>query len=440
MKNHPPKIALLHHAGGGNLGDDAIIDSVVANIRSRYPQAFIAAFSMNPEDTQKRHGIAAYPIRSFRWSMGYAAAAPQARSSNPLLAAGGKLLRKVQRTAREVAFWSRSFGRLRQFDTLVVSGGGQLTERSGPWGFPYALFVWSWMAKLAGVRLLYLNIGAGPLRHPLSCFFVRRSLAAASYVSFRDQPSKDLAAHVGYRGPGQVCPDNVYGASFAIPAPPQKSPGSLLVGIAPMSYPYCDPREHPSADLQRIYEDFLGKLGAFATGVSRQGFGVQLFGSDMGTDPEAIRDLEGLLTERYQLTPPSGAPVHSLEDLLGVISAMDIVVTCRYHGVVLAHLLNKPVLAIAHHPKVTALMEALGLSEYCVDIQDFSPERLEQLFASLVENREQVKVRMREVLADFRQQIAAQFDSLFCSPAASLLMPAGMSAAGSPSAENVPQG
>jgi polysaccharide pyruvyl transferase WcaK-like protein len=42
---------------------------------------------------------------------------------------------------------------------------------------------------------------------------------------------------------------------------------------------------------------------------------------------------------------------------------MDYVVTCRLHGVIFAHLLNKPVLTIAHHPKVTELMAALGLSE-----------------------------------------------------------------------------
>jgi hypothetical protein len=39
--------------------------------------------------------------------------------------------------------------------------------------------------------------------------------------------------------------------------------------------------------------------------------------------------------------------------------------TCRFHGVIFAHLLNKPILAVARHPKVTELMVGLELSNYC---------------------------------------------------------------------------
>ena len=56
-------IGLLDHLGGGNLGDDATLQAVMQNIKSRWPDAKIVGLSMNPDDTQRRHGIAAYPIR-----------------------------------------------------------------------------------------------------------------------------------------------------------------------------------------------------------------------------------------------------------------------------------------------------------------------------------------------------------------------------------------
>jgi len=40
---------------------------------------------------------------------------------------------------------------------------------------------------------------------------------------------------------------------------------------------------------------------------------------------------------------------------------MDYVVTCRFHGVIFVHLLNKPILAVARHPKVAELMAGLEL-------------------------------------------------------------------------------
>ncbi|MGB9029754.1 MAG: polysaccharide pyruvyl transferase family protein, partial [Acidobacteriaceae bacterium] len=92
---------------------------------------------------------------------------------------------------------------------------------------------------------------------------------------------------------------------------------------------------------------------------------------------------------------------------------MDYIVTCRFHGVVLAHILNKPVLAISHHPKVADLMEALGLSQYCVDIRTFDPDRLADAFASLVDHTREIKSSMAASLAAYRAQAGAQFDLLF---------------------------
>src|SRR6516164_3045846 len=64
-------IGLLHHLGGGNLGDEATLDAVAYNIKRRWPTAEIVAFSMNPDDTARRHGIASYAIRRKVWRIGY---------------------------------------------------------------------------------------------------------------------------------------------------------------------------------------------------------------------------------------------------------------------------------------------------------------------------------------------------------------------------------
>ena len=42
------RIGLLHHMGGGNLGDDGTLDAVLQNIRSRWPDSEIVGLSMNP--------------------------------------------------------------------------------------------------------------------------------------------------------------------------------------------------------------------------------------------------------------------------------------------------------------------------------------------------------------------------------------------------------
>ena len=418
MAHKQTKIALLHHTGCGNLGDDAIIDVVVGNILQRWGNAEIAVFSMNPDDTAKRHGIPTYPIRRYRWDIGHESAAVDLSPS------GNRRLkdwfRKTKNSAihlpkalfAELAFLVASYRTLKTFDLLIVSGGGQLTERGGPWSFPYALFVWSRMAKRAGVKCIFLNVGAGPLNHPLSKFFVPRALRGADYVSFRDEQSQKLLYGLGFTGPCHVFPDNVY--SFET-GPIDVSPRDgdrLIVGIAPMPYPFCDLLRCPS-NPQAIQDDLIGKIATFASLLAKQSYALKLFGSDIEADPEAIEDLRTVLQNRHHISTPEYVPIESVSELLSRIAAMDYVVTCRFHGVVLAHLLNKPVLAIAHHPKVTDLMNALGLGKYCVDMRTFDPIRLIDTFEALVSETEAVKKSMAASVVNYRAKLAAQFDGLF---------------------------
>jgi polysaccharide pyruvyl transferase WcaK-like protein len=92
---------------------------------------------------------------------------------------------------------------------------------------------------------------------------------------------------------------------------------------------------------------------------------------------------------------------------------MDYVVTCRFHGVIFAHLLNKPVLALSHHHKVAALMQDIGLSEYCVDIRNFDLDLLTAKFKSLVSNSDRVKRLLAETQVCYKQALRVQFDGLF---------------------------
>jgi hypothetical protein len=75
VKQADTRIGLLHQVGGGNLGDDATLESVADGIRQRWSQAEIVVFSVNPADTEARHGIKSRPIRRNCWSIGYKSAA-----------------------------------------------------------------------------------------------------------------------------------------------------------------------------------------------------------------------------------------------------------------------------------------------------------------------------------------------------------------------------
>jgi len=177
--------------------------------------------------------------------------------------------------------------------------------------------------------------------------------------------------------------------------------------------PYCDPRVYPGEKDQAAYEDFITKFAHLSSWLVDHSYSLCFFGSDIGVDPLAIADLQTVLRNQLAARASRYNPIDSLHELLVVISATDYVVTCRFHGVIFAHLLNKPVLAVSHHPKVESLMKDLGLGNYCVDIRTCDPTLLAEKFSFLVSNADGIKRQMASRLGLYRSQLMSQFNQLF---------------------------
>jgi polysaccharide pyruvyl transferase WcaK-like protein len=423
------KIGLLNHMGGGNLGDDATQTVVMENIKKRWPESVLFGFSMNPPDTQARHGIPSFPIRRQTWDR-----TPRPENQAEVLkqrvktvvikyrtlfkllkAINTTLMRVPREVAQELLFLFKSLRIIRSFDLLIISGGGQLLDSwGGPWKFPYTIFKWVVLAKLSNVKCYFLDVGAGPLRHPLGKFFIRRALSLGDYASFRDEKSRELVQEIGFTGRAQVLPDCVYGLNgTALKGGFSGGQSEPVVGISPMAY--CDPRVYWEKD-QGVYENFIRTLALFGSWLIRNHHRLRLLSTDIWFDARTIEELKIALSSEVRPGIPDSIlhdPISTTEELLSQLHSLDYIITCRYHGVVFAHLMNVPVLALSHHLKVATLMNDLGLSEYCLDIRTFDLGLLKNTFLRLAGNRDHVKARMARTAADYKRRLTVQFDALF---------------------------
>jgi polysaccharide pyruvyl transferase WcaK-like protein len=178
---------------------------------------------------------------------------------------------------------------------------------------------------------------------------------------------------------------------------------------------YGDSRVYPEHD-RTVYDRLVHNLDLLGSWLIHNEYRIALFCSDIGVDPPAVKDLETRLRNCFDLSYVNSitvAPLKSGEDLLSDIASMDYVVTCRFHAVIFAHMLNRPVIAISHHPKIVALMDHLGLSEYCLDIHNCDINVLTEKFTSLVRNGPAIRRRMAEKLVNNQRELSAQFDELF---------------------------
>jgi polysaccharide pyruvyl transferase WcaK-like protein len=107
------------------------------------------------------------------------------------------------------------------------------------------------------------------------------------------------------------------------------------------------------------------------------------------------------------------APATSAEQLVAQLAGTDIVVATRFHNVLLALLLNKPVISISFHHKCASLMEEMGLSAYCHDINHMDAGRLIEQFQDLERNAEKLKPAIKQRVEQSRRALDEQYSVIF---------------------------
>lgn len=420
------KIGLLGPYGYGNLGDAAIQEAMIQNIRQRFPNAQIVGFSLNPQDTEARHKIPAYPITRppdrdwLRPDQTNLPRNPIQRLAHWLHYHPSPWLRKLERvlfrSPLELVLIYLAFAILKDFDYLAISGGGQLDDYwGGAWSHPYTLLKWSVLAKLRGAQLLFVSVGAGPIQASLSRRFFTWALSLADYRSYRDGESKAYMAKLGFQKHDPIYPDLAHSlpVEMALACVNPTNMATLVVGVGPMAY--FDPRVWPEQDSE-VYLCYLHKLADFVDWLLAQGYPVRFFPGDFHYDGLVIEDLIRLLPdaeERQARGQLIYEPVCTVDELLTQLAATDLVLTSRFHGVLLAHRIQKPVLALSYHQKIDTLMAAAGQSDYNLPIDNFDVETLRERFHLLTTNLENARAKIVCREEAYRAELEQQYERIF---------------------------
>ena len=418
-------VAIWGHYHGRNLGDDIVVAAIAQNLRDRVVDVDLVGISLDPADTRRRHGIPALPLRwtAERVDSTDAVAAMadslKARHSRllafgPAQLAGHAIRRGIEIArlmAHEPGFLVRSLQRLAGVDLIVVAGSGPVSDDwEGPWSHPYTILKWSLLARLSGIPFVFLAVGAGPIDRALSRIFLALSLRLASLISVRDKHSADVIRSMGIARPVPVMPD--LALSVEVPRLPERTKSDkLVIGLGPI--PYLDRRYWPTSD-DESYRSYVGKIASFAEQALADGHRLVLLYSQTLADPRVCDDVMAVLAQRGCAT--EGAverpEIFSIGDLFDAIARCDYVVAGRFHCILLPFLTGRPAVGIAYHPKTVALMEYLGQSQYCVDVDGFDAEELVRACGALESEREEAVERAVERLPHLQAQLSDHFDAL----------------------------
>jgi polysaccharide pyruvyl transferase WcaK-like protein len=87
---------------------------------------------------------------------------------------------------------------------------------------------------------------------------------------------------------------------------------------------------------------------------------------------------------------------------------LDVVVASRLHGVLLAIVSTRPVLALSHERKVRAAMNDAGVSDFCADLTTATGEQVTGMLLNLTDQLDAYAQRLREHVAEASNAIRQQ--------------------------------
>ena len=390
--------------GLGNFGNEVTLQAILYHLRSLLPNVEVCCICTHPAATATTHNIIAVPISRTvvkAWR-------PQNRVA--------RVLRSVFiGTPSELYRCFEALMALKRTDVLIIPGTGLLTDAYGlrGWG-PYNIFKWSLMAKICRCKLLFVSVGAGPIDSPVGRWLVTSALALADFRSYRDTATKEYLNSIG----AGVASDRVYpdlAFSIADEIAPKYAVSRRrrpVVGLGVMLY-----HGKLSSDItgESTYTAYLEQLVVFVKWLLTVNYDIRLLIGQLSDIP-VIAEFKALLKDRlgvYYEGRIIDDPILSVEDLLAQLAETDAVVGTRFHNILLALALNKPVISISFHQKCSSLMQDMGLQEYCQDIKRLNADQLIEQFCQLEKNAGHLREMIREKVAGCRKALDEQYSVIF---------------------------
>jgi polysaccharide pyruvyl transferase WcaK-like protein len=440
----PARIALLTPYAGTNLGDAAIQDAMIDGLRRRLPGAQFSAICLDTDAFVVRHGWSGFPLcatnRPFygmhssrsdprsagphldvplrsHWYRRSSDAAKTALKRAPRLARAFAALRGAARWARREADHAlEGYRFLRGHHLLVVSGGGQLDDEwGGPWGHPFSLLKWGFLARVAGVPFAFASVGVGKISTSTTRRWLAGALRLALYRSYREENTRRVASTLLPRASeDSVVPD----LALAVPLrgiEPDASVGTLargrrVVALSPIMYGKAG--YWPVEDANG-YERYISELSAVAAGLIRRDYFVVLAWSslrDRNAVPEIIRQVvaSGNRVSEQLFVPR----IETWHDLVSVLLSADLVIASRMHSIILSCVARKPTVAISFDPKVDWVMADLGQEDQVFGIHGFAAPQVLDAIGRLAGGPGGVLKQLDAARRDAIASCAAQYDAL----------------------------
>lgn len=320
------KIVLSGYYGFNNLGDEAVLESILNNIRQSFGELHITVLSANPEATERLYDVHA-----------------------------------VRRTCPVGVLKS-----LWACDVLISGGGSLLQDVTGRLSIFYYLALIA-LGKLMGKKVMIYSQGIGPIRKPFNRFLTKHILSRVDAITVREPNSRGDLVGIGI-DPHRIIitadpvislsPEEDADISAWISASKGFIPDAPLIGFA---FRGQDMAFGAAEKLVKV----ISRLRA------EQHANIFLIPYYSQQDKMVLDTLE-------QLADGLVIPVRRalcVDEMLALTAQLDVLVGTRLHSLIVSAICGTPMIAVSYDPKIEYFMETIERSVFA-DVRSFDPDLL----------------------------------------------------------------
>jgi len=351
------KVGITGSYGGLNLGDEAILQSIIAQLRRDLPQVEITVFSRDADDTKRRHGVErAVPVRKL---------------------SRAEVLPEIER-----------------LDLLIIGGGGILYDADARIYLREVA-----LAKEKQVPVMVYAIGAGPLDDRDVQKAVAESLEGVDLITVRERSAQQVLEHAG------VHREIVVTADPALLLKPEALPRGVLrteglegrrrlIGMSVREPGVAA----PDLDVSQ-YHSLLANAADFM---------VDRFDADVVLVPmeRSVLDTQHSHAVIAKMLRAQRASVlkgeYSSGQLLSLMGKFDFGLGMRLHFLIFAALQGTPFVALPYAGKVSGFLEALNLPAPPLNL--VNPGRLIAHLDESWDRRRSLRTRIQESLPPLQER------------------------------------
>ena len=294
-------IVLSGYYGFDNVGDEAILLSIITALRKQQPDVALTVLSNNPEKTAKTYDVQAVN----RWQL--------------------KEISKV----------------LKKADGLISGGGSLLQDQTGMKTIPYYCIIMR-IAKFHKTPVFVYAQGMGPINHPLSRMITKSTLNKVANITLRDEASKKLLEEIGVKGAMTLVPDPVMGLDASNFRSAWLERQAFDGGYISVSV-----RDWPS-DV-----NFKQKIVASLDLLAREGHRIVFIPMHDEHDEKTSYQLVQMMSEKALVAPGN----LSIEEKVTIIGQSDLLIGMRLHSLIFSAIQTTPFIAISYDPKIDAFAQ-----------------------------------------------------------------------------------